>query len=334
MSDRIGLVLPNLDDTPLPVIVEGARLADRLGYELALVPEAWGRDALVVLAHLAGQTERIGLGTGIVNVFSRSPAVLGMATATLDELSGGRMVLGLGTSGPGVIEGWHGLKNERPLQRLQETIDIVSKVLRRDRSAYEGKCFTLAPGFAMRFKPPRAQVPVYLASLSAASIRLAGRKAQGWLPYLLPQRAYPAAMAWLAEGLRQAGRPRASVTVAPFLPAVVDDDLAAARAPVKGLIAFYIGGMGTYYHRWVSQHGYAEAADAVRAAWLAGDRQGAAALVPDDLVDQVAVCGPVDRCRAALAAFRAVGVDLPLLSAPPGVSVAGAVRTLQALAPS
>lgn len=323
----------NWGDGSLAEIIRCVRLADECGYEAFFMPEAWGREAWVLLGHLAGQTSRIALGTGIVNVYSRSAAVLAMATATLDEISGGRAILGLGVSGKAVIEGWHGVPMEKPLARLRDYVAVIRKILRHDRSRYDGEALQVAPGFAMRFNPPRSSVPIFLASLTRAGIRLAGEIADGWMPFLASPEALAEDMAELQTGLAAAGRPRTVIAVAPYVLCNVDDDLAAARRPGREMIAFYVGGMGRYYHETVTRHGFGPAADRIRELWAARRRDEAVAAVPDELVDAVAVCGPAARCRARLDEYRRAGIDLPIVSLPQGISAVKAEATIRALAP-
>lgn len=327
---RIGL------STSLEHSLEETRIyvqaADAAGYEAAFIPEAWGRDALVVLTHLAGLTRQIQLGTGIVNVYSRTPAAVAMAIASLDEVSGGRAVLGLGASGQAVIEGWHGVPFDRPLARIRDYVAIVRKIFNRDRGPYEGECFKLAPGFILRSAPPRANLPIYLAALSPGAVRLAGEVADGWFPYLVPMDHLAEARKDLEQGLARAGRPREAVTVAPFIPVSVHDDLDTARLGVKRVVAFYVGGMGKYYHQTVSRYGFRAAADRIREEWQNKRREEAIAAVPDELVDAVAACGTIERCRAKLAEFRQAGADLPLVSLTPGYTAEQAAAIITALA--
>src|SRR5438093_9145514 len=168
---RIGIALTALDGRPYAELLNSTTLAEECGYELVLVLEAWGRDATVVLGALASRTRRIGIGTGIVNVYSRSPALIAMAAATLDEISGGRAVLGLGVSGSRVVEGFHGVSMDRPLLRLREVTEAVRVLLRRGKEGYAGELVRIDPGFALRTTAPRATVPICHAPLTPAAIR-------------------------------------------------------------------------------------------------------------------------------------------------------------------
>src|SRR3989442_2356119 len=158
--------------------------AEALGFDSVWVPEAWGTDAISLLGALAARTQRIRLGTGIVNVFSRTPALLGQTAATLDLISNGRFILGLGTSGHQVVSGWHGMRFDRPLQRMRETVEIVRRVLRQERLRFDGEIFTLDQGLKLLARPVRPTVPIFLATLTPAGLRLTGEVADGWVPTL------------------------------------------------------------------------------------------------------------------------------------------------------
>ena len=328
---RIGIALGAVQDRPFSDVAAFARAAEASGYEAMFVPEAWGRDAFVTLGALARVTERIGLGTGIVNVYSRTPALLAMAAVTLDEISGGRALLGLGTSGQRVVEGWHGMPMARPLRRLRETTEAVRAMVSGSRRGYSGETISVAPGFAITLARPRERIPIYHASLTPRAIKQCAEVADGWLPYFTSPESLRADVALIDESLRGVGRERASFTVAPFLPVLVTNDEAAARAVLRRHLAFYIGGMGRFYREAVARHGFSDVVEAVRRSWDARDRDAAAAAITDKLLDAFAIVGDADRCRARLDVYRAAGADLPVLALPGDVSVADAERTVRAL---
>ena len=331
---RIGIALGTVHDRPFGEVAAFARTAEECGYEAMFVPEAWGRDAFVTLGALARVTERIGLGTGIVNVYSRTPALLAMAAVTLDEISGGRAILGLGTSGQRVVEGWHGVPMTRPLLRLRETTEAVRAMVSGSRRGYSGETIRVAPGFAITLARPRQRIPIYHASLTPRAIRQCAEVADGWLPYFTSAESLRADVDLIEESLRSAGRERASFTVAPFLPVLVTDDETVARAVLRRHLAFYIGGMGRFYREAVARHGFSDTAEAVRRLWDARDRDAAAAAITDELLDAFAIVGDAGRCRARLDDYRAAGADLPVLALPGDVSVADAERTVRALSES
>ena len=328
---RIGIALGAVHDRPFAEVAAFARIAEECGYEAIFVPEAWGRDAFVTLGALARVTERIGLGTGIVNVYSRSPALLAMATVTLDEISGGRAILGLGTSGQRVVEGWHGVPMARPLRRLRETTEAVRAIVGGSRRGYNGETLRIAPGFAITVARSRDRIPVYHASLTPRGIRQCAEVADGWLPYFASPETLRADLAVIEDALHVAGRERLSFTVAPYLPVIVSDDEAAARTVLRRHLAFYIGGMGRFYRETVARHGFADAAAEVRRRWEARERDAAADAVTDELLDAFAVVGDAKRCRARLDDYRAVGADLPIIALPGDAALADVERTVRAL---
>jgi F420-dependent oxidoreductase-like protein len=310
---KLGLTVPYTDDIPRELLVKFVQEADGLGYDAVWVPEAYGWDAFTVLTQLACATERIGLGTGIVNVFSRSPALIAQTAASLDAISGGRFRLGLGTSGHQVVEGWHGVTFARGLRRMRETVEIVRTVLRRERLTYEGEVFRLDAGLKLVTHPVRDRVPVYLATLTPAGIELAGEIADGWLPvFFSPERYERTFQPRLARGAARAGRSPADVSVCPYLTVVVTDDVAAGRDVARPGIALYVGGMGSreknYYNAVFRDYGFADEARRVQDLYLARRRDEARAAVTDEMVDAVTIIGPAAECRRRIDALERLGV--------------------------
>lgn len=326
---RLGLVAANPNfpgawrDT-----VETVKLADQLGYDSVWLGETWGYDLVSSLTELALVTERIKLGAGILNVYSRSPGVVASTIATLDERSGGRMLLGLGVSGANVIEHWHGVPFARPLRRLREYVEIVNLILRRERLVYHGELFQLERGFTLRFTPVRDHVPIYLAAITPRSIRQAGELADGILPIYWPSTEYPHLQRLLDTGALAAGRAPGTVAVAPYITtAVVTDEAARERArdEARAPLAFYVGRMGRFYAEMLARYGFAEEVAAIQRGWERGPAAAAAA-VSDALLDATALVGAPAEIRAKLAAWTALGVDEPLLTLPRGTpEQAGAV---------
>jgi F420-dependent oxidoreductase-like protein len=300
-------------DKLLQDIVTCARYAEEAGLESVWISEAWGRDAFLALAAIASATQRIKLGTGIVNVYSRSPATLAMAVTTLDELSKGRAILGLGSSGTRVVERWHGLRYERPLGRVRETVTIVRQVLSGSQVNLRGSIFQVSD-FRLAVQPPSHKVPIYLAALGPKMLRLAGSIADGVLLYLCPLSKIPDAIAEVRRGADYAKRSSTSVDVAALLLTFVSEKREEARQSAAAMVAYYVGGMGTYYHRLVSKSGFEAEANSIRAAWQRGDRASAAKAVTDQLIDSVALAGSPNECRTRLEEFRNAGIDLPILS--------------------
>jgi F420-dependent oxidoreductase-like protein len=334
---RLGVTIPYTDMAPREETVEFVQAADRLGYESVWVPEAYGYDSVTFLTLLALRTERIQLATGILNVFSRTPALIGQTIAALDDISGGRAILGLGTSGPQVIEGWHGVRFEKGVQRTREVVEIVRMVLRRERVVHEGKVFQLQRGLKLITHPRRSQVPIALATLTDAGVALTAELADRWMPTLYDPRKAPAVFAEaIARGTARRDPGLGPLQVCPTVPVYLGDP-AEARAMLKPYLALYIGGMGSrernFYNALVSRYGYAEEAGRIQELYLAGDKQQAIELVPDSLVDEVCVAGDEQICRQRLAGLLDAGVDVPLLGFA-NLDAETRLRALEAVAPA
>jgi probable F420-dependent oxidoreductase len=309
---RLGLSF-SWRDKSLGDIVSCCHVADDAGLESVWISEAWGRDAFVALTAIANATHRIRLATGIVNVYSRSPAAIAMAAASLDELARGRVVLGLGSSGSAVVERWHGLHFEQPFTRLRESTAIVRQILSGSPIDFHGRIFHVSD-FRLAVQPPASNVPIYLAALGTGMLRLAGEIADGVLLYLCPLSNIQGALAEIRKGAEQARRPFGDVDVGAFLPTFVSERAGEARFSVAKIIAYYVGGMGTYYHQKLSESGFKTEADSIRVAWQRGDKIAATKEVTQRLVDAVALTGSPDECRKRLEEFRKAGVSLPILS--------------------
>jgi F420-dependent oxidoreductase-like protein len=332
MSGTTGIV-PFWKQYDRKAVLRFAQLAEDLGYESIWVPEAWAYEQFQLLAEIALATKRIKVATGIVNVFSRSPGLLAMSAATLDEISEGRVILGLGTSGKIVVENFHGIPYEKPLTRLRETIGILRALWRGERLEPEMSTLFAPRHFKLEMTPVRRDIPIYVASLQEKAIREVGRSADGWVPTFWPYRHLRDGIAWLEAGAAETDRRGTRIETAPFMAVVPLDDRASARGLVKPLVAFYIGGMGTYYHALFCRYGFAENANLVRELYQNGDRAQAAAALSDELIDEIAICGPADYCRARLAEWRTYGVDSALLNLPVGVPPEMTEHFLRVMAP-
>ena len=311
---------PPSDPAPL------ARLAEELGYECVWVSEAWGSDAVSTAAWIAARTSRIGVGSAVMQLAARTPAATAMTAATLDTLSGGRFRLGLGTSGPRVVEGWHGVRFEDPLGWTREYVEVVRRALRRERLAFEGGRIRLpAPRgtglgepLKLAFSPLRPDLPIYLAALGPRNVALAAEVADGWLPMLFSPEHAEVFRGPLEEGFaRRGGRPE-GFDVAPFAFAATGEDVGACRDAVRPEVAFYVGAMGTrdrnFYNRVVARYGYEAEAREIQEAYLDGRRKDAVAAVPDRLVDEVALVGPVPALRERVEAYREAGATTLVVS--------------------
>ncbi len=328
---RVGLVaeIPNFPG-PWSEVVEKVRLADELGYDSIWLGESWGYELFTSMADLVRVTQRIKIGAGIANVYSRSPAVIASAVATLDERSGGRIILGLGPSGANVIEHWHGVPFQKPVRRTREYVEIIRMILRQERLVYHGEFFNLERGFRLRFKPLRADLPIYIAAMGPKNIVQAGEIADGVLPIYWPGNKWGELREQLDEGARIAGRPPHSAVIAPYLTVIILDeqadesDRAAAHLMAAGPLAFYIGRMGDYYAGMLTRHGFGEDVAAVQEAWKHKDRNPAEA-VSQALLDATTIIGTPREIVARLDQWAELGVDEPLLHMPSGsVDEAGA----------
>jgi F420-dependent oxidoreductase-like protein len=316
--------------------------AERLGYDSVWTAEAYGSDAVTPATWIAARTERIHVGTAIMQIPGRTPAMTAMTATTLDALSGGRFRLGLGVSGPQVAEGWHGQPFGKPLARTREYVEIVRAILRREKPLeYRGEHYQIpyaganATGLGKPLRSilhGRADLPIYLAAIGPRNVALAGEIADGWIPVYFSPRRMAMFREWLGEGFRRAGRDGAGFDVMPSVQVVVGDDAAACRATLKPRIALYVGGMGArgknFYNELAQRYGYEEAARTVQDLYLSGRKQEAEAAVPDALVDEVALCGPRERIKERLADWRAAGVTTLMIG-----GNADAIRTIAELAP-
>lgn len=321
---NIGFRLPQGPVDP----VELAERAEALGYASVWAGELWGADAFVTLARIAAATERVGLGTAIVNVYSRTPAALAMAAATLDDASDGRARLGLGASTEQAIEGLHGLQFDRPVRRTHETAAIIGDVLGGDeRTSYDGEVLS-----ASNVPPLDADVPLYNAALGPANRRATGRLFDGWLPHNIPLPGLDEAFETIAETARTAGREPDDIAVAPYVPTAVAEDEATARGQVKEHLAYYVGS-GAGYRRAVAT-AFPDEAETIAEHWADGDRDGARDAVTAEMVDALGIAGTPETARERFHALAERELIDEALVVPAGRPDADRVwRTLEAIAP-
>jgi F420-dependent oxidoreductase-like protein len=318
--------------------VELAVLADRLGLDSVWVAEAWGQDAVSVLGMLAGKTDRVGLGSGLMQIPARKPTATAMAAATLDVLSEGRFRLGLGLSGPQVSEGWYGVPFTNNLKRTREYVDVVRRTLARERiqlplEGGESAGTGLGKALKLLTRPVQDRIPIYLGAIGPKAVRQAGAIADGWLPFMLDPADPEVLMGPLREGAEEAGRSLADIDVAPVVPLAIDEDLRTARDAVRPWLAFYLGSMGAkdknFYVDLAERQGHGAAAREVQERGLAGDRAGAVAAVTDGLVDAGAVATTPSGLDARLATYDRAGITT-LVAVPCGDDKPGVLRALAA----
>ncbi len=320
MTLRLGLTTGGADGPALIALVQEA---ERLGFDSTWCGESYGVDAVTRLAWLGGQTSRIKLGASILQVPARTPALTAMTAMTLDALTGGRFILGLGPSGPQVVKGWYGVPYGKPLTRLREYVAIVRAVLAREAPlTFEGEHYQIpykGPGATGLGKPlkciqhGRRDMKIYTAAISPAGLACAGEVGNGVLPLFMDPERDDLIELHVKKGMQRAGRPVdfRQFDIAPFVPVHVGDDLATCRQPVKEWLALYVGGMGArgknFYNDYVVRMGYAVEAAKIQDLFLGGKKAEAAAAVPDKLVDTVALVGPPARIRERLQAWKAAG---------------------------
>jgi F420-dependent oxidoreductase-like protein len=328
----LGYAPPGTNPADLfPLVQE----AERLGFDSVWVAEAWGTDAVSVLGWLAARTERIMLGSAIMQIPGRTPANAAMTAATLDLLSGGRFLLGLGTSGPQVVEGWHGQPWGKPLGRTREYVEIVRAALRREVVEHDGEHYTIpwdGPGatglgkpLKLMLRPLRAEIPIYLAALGPKNVALAAEIADGWLPiFVAPERFDEAFGPSLAAAPPE-------FEIAATASVFVGDDVPALLDALRPYVALYVGGMGAkgrnFYNSLVRRYGWEEEAERIQELYLAGKQREAIAAVPDELVDAVSIVGPKERIAERLEAWRETPVTTLVL----GTTQPEALQTLAEL---
>jgi F420-dependent oxidoreductase-like protein len=339
---RLGLNL-GYSGSAMGMDVSLVQEADRLGYHSVWSAEAYGSDAVTPLTWVAAHTERIRVGTAIMQIPGRTPTLTATTALTLDQLSRGRFLLGLGVSGPQVVEGWHGVPFGKPLVKTREYVDIVRAVWKRERPLeFKGEYYQIpymgadATGLGKPLKSilhGRPDIPIYLAAIGPKNVALAAEIAEGWLPVFFSAERMRVFKEYLAAGFRAAGggKSLAQFDVAPTVAVVVGDDAARCRAVIKPQLALYVGGMGArgknFYNELVSRYGYEADAKRIQDLYLAGKKEDATAAVPDALVDEVALCGPKERIRERLSAWKGSGVTTLIV----GARTSDAVRVMAEL---
>jgi F420-dependent oxidoreductase-like protein len=332
---KLGLQLGYWQAQPTPNFVETAQEAERLGFDSVWTAEAWGSDAFTPLAWIGAHTERIKLGTSIVQISARTPASTAMHVLTLDHLTNGRVILGLGVSGPQVVEGWYGQPFGKPLARTREYIDIIRQVLRREQPVtndgphyplpYKGEnSWGLGKPLRSITHPLRADVPIYMGAEGPKNVALAAEIADGWLPlYYSPFReeVYAESLVGAKQGFE----------IAAMTPVHITDDIEAGLMPMKAMLGFYIGGMGArkrnFHKELMGRMGFEAEAQKIQDLFFAGKRQEAVAAVPSEFVDEISLTGPIERIRDRLEAWRETRVSTLLI---PG-SDAKTLRTIAEL---
>ncbi|MFJ4847965.1 MULTISPECIES: LLM class F420-dependent oxidoreductase [unclassified Streptomyces] len=317
-----------------------AREADRLGYSVCWAAEAYGSDAPTVLAWVAAQTERIDVGSAIFQIPARTPAMTAMTAATLDSLSGGRFRLGLGVSGPQVSEGWYGVRFDKPLARTREYVEIIRKAMSRERLTHEGEHWTLplpdGPGKALKLTvhPVREHIPLYIAAIGPKNLEQTGELADGAL-LIFPSAEHleETALRPIRAGREKAGKTMEGFDVCPTVPVALGEDVDALADIFRPYTALYVGGMGSrkqnFYNKLAQRMGYEKEAAEIQDKYLAGDKDGAAAAIPRELIDSTTLLGSVERIADRMQAYAAAGVTT-LTLAPAGFTLDERIAALRA----
>jgi coenzyme F420-dependent oxidoreductase len=327
------LSLPVAAQPSVDALVDQAVRAEELGYDHVWLPETWGRDAVTALTLIADRTDDVGVGSGIVNVFSRSPATLGQTAVTLQEVADGRFRLGVGPSGPILMEGWHGVDFERPLRRTREAVEILRMVTTGEQVEYDGDFFDLS-GFRLRCDPPETRPPVDVAAMGPKAVEMTGRFADGWHATVFSPDGLRERLEDLRRGADLGGRDPDDVRTVMSLTCCALEDAERARDLARGHTCFYIGGMGTYYRDSVARQGYEEAAHDIAAKWASGEREAAKAAMDDAMLDDFAAAGTPEQAREQLDRFADIeGVDAVAVSFPRAADRGEIRETMAALAP-
>ena len=314
---KLAIEIGGLEPENLAKTVEWVQIAERLGIDTAFSAEAWWSDAATPLAFLADKTERIKLGTGIMQVTARTPAMAAMTALTLSDLSGGRFILGLGASGPQVVEGLHGVRYTTPLTRLRETVEICRMIFRGEKVSYDGKVFQLplpdSEGKAIKIAHEPVDIPIYLATLGPNALRYTGAAADGWLGTSFSPDHPSAHMDYLQKGADEAERDLSEVNLCVSVRVEIGDDVEGMIERRKQAVAFNMGGMGSattnFYNDAFKRAGYEEDARAIQALWLDGKREEAAKRVPDPMVTEFQALGTREMVAERLRKYKAVGIN-------------------------
>lgn len=325
--------LPVAEQASIEEYVEQTRAAEDRGFAHAWIPETWGRNVVPVLTRMARETDSIGIGPSILNVFARSPALIGQTAATLQEISDGRARIGVGASGPIVIEGWHGASFEKPLKRVRESVEIVKAVQTGKTVNYAGDVFSLA-GFRLRNQAPETPAPVDAAGMGPKSVELAGRFGDGWHGIVLSPEGVRDRIADFEHGASLGDRDRADQRTMLSVTACASEDRTDARRQARQHLAFYVAAMGDYYRKALARQGYSDVANEIASTWANGDREGAVAAISDDLLDTFAAAGTPGDVRENLQPFLDVeGLDAVAIGFPRTASHETVLSTIEAVSP-
>lgn len=322
-------ILLSSDYIPPKMLLDYIGMIEDAGYDIIVFPEIWGHDAFTIIAQAMHVTSKIKFATGIVNIYSRSPATLAMTSASLAELSEGRFVLGLGASGPIVIENLHGMPYGKPLKRTREVVSIVKTLLNNERLDFSGEYFTVK-NFKLSFKN-EYNVPIWIASLGPKNLELTGEIADGWYPIWAPKSKFGEMIEPINKGLEKSGKNRKDFTIAPFLISCTSEKPDLTTKLAQKHIAYYIGKMGTFYYELAVRIGFKDEANKIRNLYNE-DREKAASFVSEAMLQELTITGSIDSAKHNMEEWEQI-TDIPLVALPYKTPPELAFETIQALAP-
>lgn len=324
-----GIILSS-DYLPPKMLLDYLGMIEDAGYELVVIPEMWGHDAFTLIAQGLQVTSKLKFATGIVNIYSRTPGTLAQTAASLAELSDNRFVLGLGASGPIVIEDFHGIPYGKPLTRTREVIQIVRMLMNGERANFDGEYFKLK-NFKLAFTPEKP-VPVWLASLGPKNLELTGEMADGWYPIWAALSNFSDLVKPIEKGLTKSNRTRKDFTIAPFVISCASEKPELTTQLAKRHIAYYIGKMGTFYYELAVRLGYKTEADQIRGLY-GTDREAAANAISSTMLDDISITGTIDEAQTKMKKWEQI-TDMPLVFLPYKTPPEIAFETMQAFAPN
>ncbi|MHA2168950.1 MAG: LLM class flavin-dependent oxidoreductase [Candidatus Kariarchaeaceae archaeon] len=333
---EVGLAV-GADYMPVQEIVQVSPMLDQLGYAQVSIPEIWGHDAITLLSVLAHTTKKVRISTGIANIFSRSPGLMAMTAASLDELSNGRFVLGLGTSGPKVVEHWHGSKFSKPLKRTREYVELLRTMFSKEKLDHETETLGTYKDFKLRVKGVRADLPIHIASLGPKNVQLTAEIADGWIPFIMPINLLEKETKKIKEQVKSFGKDPEKFAITPFVLATVGTDPRQIEL-LRDHIFYYTATMGAskeknFYNQMLRRSGFVDEADEIIDNFYQGDITASKKAVTDEIIDAMCIHGSIDQAQEKLHQFLKSGITCPILSLPNGSTAADAMKTFQSLGP-
>lgn len=331
MKGEIGVVL-SADYIPISNIIELSPMLDNLGYAQVSVPEIWGHDAITLLSALAQTTKKIRLATGIISMYSRTPALVAMTSVSINELSNGRFVLGLGLSGPKVIENLHGIKFSKPLMRTREFVDVTRTLINEKRLNHETSQLGHLKDFKLSIRSIK-NIPIHIAALGPKNIELTAEIADGWIPVIMPYNALNEQISQINKHLVRFNKNPSDFSITPFVIAIAGDSVEKMEL-LRNHLFYYFATMGDFYNNMLKRAGFVDEAIEIKEKYHQGDIEGSKRAVTDEIIDKTCIYGSTDQIQEKIARLYKIGVTCPLISMPFKTKVEDAMHTFQKLAPA